>query len=118
MHTIKPLEDRDIEFDSLTPAGVVLNALFDGKLNGPKIDEGRKDLIDPFRANHESLANPEVRNGVFKLFRSAELVCSLRMSYRVLWESVTALLLGDQRHLLRRTLRHFLQITNQRITMT
>ena len=29
--------------------------------NGPKIDEGRKDLIDPFRANHESLANPELK---------------------------------------------------------
>ena len=100
-HRIERFEDRDTIFDEQTPAGEVLKEFFEETLNNLNEPQDNPGLISPFRANQESLQSEKVRNGVFKLFRGAEIVSATRISYRVLWETVSCLMLGDPEIFLR-----------------
>jgi hypothetical protein len=78
----------------VTPAA----ALFSKVADFVDTDSGGDDttsLIDPIRANIESLRSSRVRAGIMTVVRGAELSSGQRMTFREIWGTVTRCVLGD-----------------------
>ncbi|MDF9276253.1 hypothetical protein P4U43_00425 [Arthrobacter sp. EH-1B-1] len=67
-------------------------------------------LIDPVRANIESLRSSRIRAGIMTVVRGAELSSGQRMTFREIWGMVTRCVLGDAPdQVARDDLRHLIQ---------
>ena len=81
------------EVDCQSCGGSLLSEVVNECPNPP--DDGL-ELIDPIRCNLEVLRHEEVRAGVLRIFRAAELLAtgSWRMTYRDLWNAIELLIRG------------------------
>jgi hypothetical protein len=80
--------------DFATPAGALFNKVTDFVSTGDSY-EGDEHLVDPIRANIESLRSRRVRAGIMTVVRGAELSSGQRMTFREIWGTITRCVLGD-----------------------
>ncbi|ADX72194.1 hypothetical protein Asphe3_10090 [Pseudarthrobacter phenanthrenivorans Sphe3] len=76
-----------------TPAGSLFSQVTN--LLSSCLRNGSDELIDPIRANIESLCSSRVRAGIMSVVRGAELTSGQRMTFREIWGTVTRCILGD-----------------------
>jgi hypothetical protein len=76
-----------------TPAGALFSQV--SELVSSRVHDGSEELIDPIRANIESLRSSRVRAGIMSVVRGAELTSGQRMTFREIWGTVTRCVLGD-----------------------
>lgn len=80
--------------DFVTPAGALFSKVTDLISTGGLYDE-TEHLVDPIKANIESLCSSRVRAGIMTVVRGAELTSGQRMTFREIWGTVTRCILGD-----------------------
>lgn len=80
--------------DVITPAGALFSKVID-YVSPRDSSDGIEVLMDPIRANIESLRSARVRAGIMTVVRGAELSSGQRMTFREVWGTVTRCVLGD-----------------------
>jgi hypothetical protein len=80
--------------DFATPAAALFSKVADF-VPTDSVDDETEGLIDPIRANIESLRSSRVRAGIMTVVRGAELTSGQRMTFREIWGTVTRCVLGD-----------------------
>ena len=80
--------------DFATPAAALFSKVADF-VASDLADDDTDSLIDPIRANIESLRSSSVRAGIMTVVRGAELTSGQRMTFREIWGTVTRCILGD-----------------------
>lgn len=80
--------------DFATPAAALFGKVVDF-VPSAAADDGTDIIIDPIRANIESLRSSRVRSGIMTVVRGAELSSGQRMTFREIWGTVTRCVLGD-----------------------
>lgn len=88
------LERPHIEHDEM-PAGDLINRLLAGVQDKSSRMSSRQLAADPLSANLRSLQSLQIRNNLLTIARSAELVSSIRMTYRELWGFLIRALVGN-----------------------
>jgi hypothetical protein len=96
-YRIVPLPQRPGMEATRTPAAdLLVNVLKAVEESvGDPLGHMPETLVDPLRANLQSLRSPWVRSGLLTMARSAELMSATRMTYRELWGFLTRALVGD-----------------------
>ncbi|MDQ0870170.1 hypothetical protein QFZ70_002643 [Arthrobacter sp. V1I9] len=80
--------------DFATPAAALFGKVVDF-IPTDTADDETDIMIDPIRANIESLRSSRVRSGIMTVVRGAELSSGQRMTFREIWGTVTRCVLGD-----------------------
>ncbi|MBP1234521.1 hypothetical protein JOE40_004164 [Arthrobacter sp. PvP102] len=80
--------------DVVTPASALFSKVTD-LVSTSGFYGGSEHLVDPIKANIESLSSNRVRAGILTVVRGAELTSGQRMTFREIWGTVTRCILGD-----------------------
>lgn len=80
--------------DVITPAGALFTKVIDF-VSADASYSAEEYLVDPIRANIESLRSSRLRAGITTVVRGAELSSGQRMTFREIWGTVTRCVLGD-----------------------
>lgn len=80
--------------DFVTPAGALFSKVTEFVSTGASHEDNQL-LVDPIRANIESLRSSRIRAGIMTVVRGAELSSGQRMTFREIWGAITRCVLGD-----------------------
>lgn len=91
-YEIAKFDSRRLHSNEDSPAGALLSQLLESL---EVLNPASEVMLDPIRANLESLTSTKIRSGLLSLLRASEIVSSQRMTYRELWGAYVRCIVAD-----------------------